>query len=118
MSNLLAETISAIVKANQRIATVVSVRSVDGRYATTWEEYATIADHEYDSGYGSPQVAEDLVIEFQDGSYLWRNDYDGSEWWDYTPPLPPVSPNPKQIETVFGEYWPELEAIHETDDNE
>jgi len=37
----------------------------------------------YDCGYGSEEVAVDLVICFNDGSWLSRESYDGSEWWKY-----------------------------------
>jgi hypothetical protein len=37
----------------------------------------------YDAGYGSQEVAMDLVIVFKDGSWLERQEYDGSEWWAY-----------------------------------
>ena len=40
-------------------------------------------DTNYDAGYGSEEVATDLVICFNDGSWLSRAEYDGSEWWKY-----------------------------------
>lgn len=48
------------------------------------------ADTEYDSGYGWPEIVVDLVIVFNDGSWLQRAEYDGSEWWEYhkTPARP------------------------------
>ena len=47
-----------------------------------WENFKEVANVEYDSGFGSPQVAEDLIIM---GSDFWleRHEYDGSEWWEY-----------------------------------
>ena len=49
MINLLAETIHAIVEAHQYTQTVLSVRSRDGEYATSWEEFAKLADANYDN---------------------------------------------------------------------
>ena len=45
---------------------------------------------EYDAGFGSIEVAADLVIVFKDNSWLERAEYDGSEWWTYkhTPQKP------------------------------
>ena len=45
---------------------------------------------EYDAGYGRVEVAVDLVIVFKDGTWLEREEYDGSEWWSYkrTPQRP------------------------------
>lgn len=40
-----------------------------------------MADFEYDSGYGSAKIAEDLIIVLADGSYLGRSEYDGAEEW-------------------------------------
>ena len=41
------------------------------------------ANADYDPGYGAPEVAEDLVIVFNDGCWFDRREYDGSEWWAY-----------------------------------
>lgn len=35
----------------------------------------------YNAGYGSQEVAMDLTIVFKDGSWMEREEYDGSEWW-------------------------------------
>ena len=40
-----------------------------------------ILDQEYDSGYGGQEL--DGIIVFNDGSWLSRGEYDGSEWWEY-----------------------------------
>lgn len=37
----------------------------------------------YDNGFGAQEIAEDLVIAFNDGSWLSREEYDGSEGWRY-----------------------------------
>jgi len=65
----------------------------------TWEDVSWIGGHDfyisteqfkeaakdtnYYCGYGSEEVAVDLVICFNDGSWLSRAEYDGSEWWRY-----------------------------------
>ncbi|MEN6549031.1 MAG: hypothetical protein ABFE07_23545 [Armatimonadia bacterium] len=46
----------------------------------TWDEFARVADVEYDSGFGSQKVASDLVV-VGDGWWLERTEYDGSEGW-------------------------------------
>lgn len=57
------------------------------------DEFLRLADVEYDDGFGSPEMPEDLVIVFHDGTYLDRREYDGSEWWAYhcTPKKPPMT---------------------------
>lgn len=47
------------------------------------EAFIEAADVEYDEGFGSPKVAEDLVVALKDGSRLERAEYDGSEWWEF-----------------------------------
>ena len=36
---------------------------------------------EYDDGYGSQELFGDVWLE--DGTWLERGEYDGSEWWDH-----------------------------------
>ena len=43
-----------------------------------WE----LADRFYDCGYGSTEVAPDLLIA-GDNWWLERHEYDGAEWWEY-----------------------------------
>ena len=52
--------------------------------------FAERADTEYDSGFGAPEVAQDLVIVLCDGSWMERDEYDGSERWKLkrTPSMP------------------------------
>lgn len=45
-------------------------------------------DFEYDDGYGIQHI--DGIVWFDDGSWMERAEYDGSEWWEYkrTPEIP------------------------------
>lgn len=68
-------------------------------YSKTWNDISWIGGHDfyisveqfkeaakntnYDCGYGNEEVAVDLVICFNNGSWLSRAEYDGSEWWKY-----------------------------------
>lgn len=45
-------------------------------------EFEIIANFDYDSGYGWPEIPENLIVYFKDGTYIFRNEYDGSEWWE------------------------------------
>ena len=49
------------------------------------EVFKRLANVEYDSGYGAPEVAEDLLI-VGDGWWMERGDYDGAEWWAWKEP--------------------------------
>lgn len=55
-------------------------------YVCNWWEFEALADFEYDNGFGSAQIARDLVmLAEKKGTYtiFSRNEYDGSEWWEY-----------------------------------
>lgn len=41
-----------------------------------------VADNLYDEGYGTEEVAADLLI-VGDDWWLERHEYDGAEWWEY-----------------------------------
>lgn len=49
------------------------------------EDFKRLANVDYDSGYGAPEVAEDLLI-VGDGWWMERGDYDGAEWWAWKEP--------------------------------
>lgn len=90
--------------------------------ACTWEEFQTLADIEYDDGFGSQQIATDLTIVFSDGNRMWRHEYDGSERWNYTDPVDiPTDTIPIRALTVQDEdlhsMWDDLEDIHKKLDN-
>ena len=78
--NLLKETIETIEKNGKKTTEILWVGNETHR--TDWDNYFKIADTEYDSGFGSPEVAQDLLIVGKDW-WLERREYDGSEWWEY-----------------------------------
>jgi hypothetical protein len=80
MKNLLTETLETLEANNKTVRDVIWVGTV---YAwTTWDNFEAIADIEYDEGFGSSEVAEDLLV-VGENWWLERHDYDGSEWWEY-----------------------------------
>ena len=83
MTNLLEETLAEIHDAGLTPEQITFIGSRSGSHGCTWEEFKSIANVEYNDGYGGQEVAVDLVIVFNDGSWLSRGEYDGSEWWDY-----------------------------------
>lgn len=99
--SLLAETIKAIESTDYTIGDVQWVGSKDGEFAITWEQFATIANVEYDNGYGGAEIAHDLVI-VGDSWWLERHEYDGSEWWEYKM-LPQQQLHVKSIHKVIGD---------------
>ena len=63
------------------------VGSRDERLGIPWSQAEKVLDIDYDDGYGSQEIAADLVVAFTDGGFLRREEYDGSEWWEYEPPF-------------------------------
>jgi len=61
------------------------------RVGYTQEEYDKFVDSldfEYDAGHGEQELFGYIWI--KDGTWYEREEYDGSEWWEYksTPPIP------------------------------
>ena len=90
MTNLLEETLGVMDEFGLTYEDVTYVGSENNQYQMTWDEFESLADMDYDSGYGAPEVATDLEIRFQDGTYFVRAEYDGSEGWDAV--IPRVNP--------------------------
>lgn len=80
MQNLLLETETILHNNGKTSQDVKWVGTKDLK--TTWENFKAFANVEYDDGYGSSQVAQDLMI-VGDSWYLDRKEYDGSEWWEF-----------------------------------
>lgn len=92
MVNLLEETIEFLEecgKSEDDITYVLGKRKDDKDYwtelkfMTSWELFKSIAKNtEYDNGFGGNYIAMGLKIV---GKTFWleRNEYDGSEWWEY-----------------------------------
>lgn len=87
MTNLLTETIEAITGSGHTPEDVVFIGSEETGHRCTWAEFVELADFEYDSSFGAAHIATDLKIVFSDGSTMWRGEYDGSEWWNYSEPF-------------------------------
>ena len=46
------------------------------------EQFWELSDTEYDSSYGAPEIATDLMLIGED-FWMERGEYDGFEWWDF-----------------------------------
>lgn len=79
--NLLDETKGAISRSKHSTDDVRFVGSRDGELGIPWSQAEKVLDIDYDDGYGSQEIAADLVVAFTDGGFLRREEYDGSEWW-------------------------------------
>ena len=82
MENLLEETKNKLTVCRKAPKDVLWVGTDDGSESITWEEFAKIADFEYDDGYGAVEIRLDLVLVGKDW-WLKRYEYDGDECWEY-----------------------------------
>jgi hypothetical protein len=65
----------------------VAYVTVDGERCFKPERFfERIKGIEYYSGYGHQEINPGLQIVFKDGSFLEREEYDGSEWWHFIAP--------------------------------
>lgn len=85
--NLLGETKGAISRSGHSTDDVRFVGSRDEKLGIPWSQAEKVLDIDYDDGYGGQEIAADLVVVFTDGGFLCREEYDGSEWWEYEPPF-------------------------------
>ena len=113
MANLLIETKEAIHESGHLTSDVAYVGTLDGSYRIIWQDFESIADVVYYSGYGAAEVATDLVVRFWDDTYLVRGEYDGSEWWDYQGRPPEVKPTGRPFTKVVGGMWDDIHSLND-----
>ena len=119
-TNLLQETIKKLKEYQKTERDILWVGSEDFGWFT-WEDFKELADTEYNSGYGTQEVAIDLLIVGKD-FWLERKDYDGAEWWELkTMPCKPenyrkpIALTVKQAKEKFGgdiKGWATLKELN------
>lgn len=80
MANLLKETIDFLSKNNRSPKDVLSIGAE--KYRISWDTFAKHADIEYDNGFGGCEIIKNIKIYGKD-FVAFRNEYDGSEWWQF-----------------------------------
>lgn len=80
MKNLLEETLQALRENGKTEKDVLYVESFP--LTTSWEAFKRNANFNYDDGYGCNEISLSLKI-VGDSWWLERNEYDGSEWWEF-----------------------------------
>jgi|SRR5690606_35124442 len=107
--NLLEETLATLIENGKEESDVEWVGSVNYGYAT-WDEFKDVANIYYDAGYGSPKVAQDLLVVGTDW-WLERHEYDGAEWWEFKQ-LPQKPERKIELKNVAGGMWNNLEELN------
>ena len=103
--NFLEETLEALRTYNKTFEDVVWIGNSE--YEISKEKFYKLADFDYNSGYGTAEIANDLKIVGEDW-WLERWEYDGSEGWQLKK-FPIRSSNPKEIKILCRRqkhnYW-------------
>jgi hypothetical protein len=117
--NLLQETIDDLKFAGKTTDDILWIGTRDVYFS--WEDFKKVADTEYDGGFGSQKVAQDLMI-VGNGWYMDRHEYDGSESWSFHEPIqkPKVYLKPKALTVNQAENlgfdvscgWEDLKGIN------
>lgn len=107
--NLLKETIDTLNEYGRTENDVCWVGNKDIWF--DFEHFKQIANQVYDSGFGSQQVATDLLV-VGENWWLERHEYDGSEWWEFKE-LPNKPSIHNKVKTVIGGMWEGLEEIND-----
>lgn len=110
--NLLKETLAAIMESGHTPNQIAFIGSEESGHSCTWPEFEKLADFEYDNSYGAQEVASDLIVVFSDGTKLWRGEYDGSEWWEFSSPFVPPTEH-KPITKLAGGMWASLSDLND-----
>lgn len=80
MTNLLKETEEILRKHGKTFKDVLWIGG--NNFTISIDDFKSLADIEYDEGFGAPEVAVDLVVVGRDW-WLERTDYDGAEDWAF-----------------------------------
>lgn len=84
--NLREETLNCLERHGKSSQDVVAVCGLE--FSIPWDNFISLADTDYDNGFGGEEVACDLKIIGKD-FVMVRRGYDGSEWWCYIGTIPP-----------------------------
>lgn len=111
MKNLWEETLKVLAVYGKKIDDVKYIQGSD--FSITKENFEQVAKKsEYYSGFGAAQVAEDLVL-VGDDWWLERNEYDGSEWWEYKE-TPKQINDIKEVSCLAGGMWNKLAELNKS----
>ena len=113
-TNLIEETLSFLRRCGKYendiyYVKVKDLRSVDVVHYVDWNSFKeAVKDFTYDKGYGLQYIWKNLKIVLRNGEYLCRQEYDGSEWWEYmsNPPMDVLITKYDPDEMDFKEWYP------------
>jgi len=101
--NLRQETFAQLKEHGFAPADVLWVGSQEGDLKIGWDEFASIADMDYDNVSPPTVVAVDLVIVGSNWWCLERQDCEGTEWWEFRT-LPVVKDRAEKFHQALGSF--------------
>ena len=105
--NLKEQTIRILLKNNKSIEDIKWIGCPS--FKIPINKFFEMTNRNYDSGYGSVEVAEDLLV-VGDSWWLERHEYDGAEWWEYKE-LPQEPEKILSVPTLFPKKDTDYEYI-------
>lgn len=103
MTNLWKETIKKLESNGKTFEDVIVIYRDD--FLITKKNFEEVAKKtNYDAGYGGREIASDLKILGVD-FLMTRNEYDGSEWWDYFPIGNGIPKEFKEIKHLYEKIY-------------
>lgn len=106
--NLLKETIDILEENGKSLDDVLWFGCVDFEIE---QDIKQTFDVEYHQGYGSAEIATDLIV-VGDGFFLERREYDGSEWWEFKKMISRPSVKRTNVTVCNGDMWASLEEMN------
>lgn len=83
---LAAETLEELSKRGYELEDISAIGGHD--FTIPSDRFWQLANVVYDADYGVASVADDLTLWMADGAVFYRYVNDGSERWEYIPPIP------------------------------
>ena len=96
--NLLRQTIDKLIRKGY-LVTDIKYFTIN-KVAYSWEDFKKVTDFEYEEKCGTPYFTLEMFIVMNDGTYFYRDNYDGREWWEHIcpdPTLPTAEPLTKEM---------------------
>lgn len=110
MENLYEETINSLKENNKSIDDILWIGCDE--FSIPIENFIEVSKRTvYYSGYGHPEVASDLKIVGNDFLMI-RNEYDGSEWWDFISYSHNKPTTQFTVDKLAGGMWDGLATIN------
>lgn len=110
MANLLHSTLEVMSRHNKHPSDIKYIGDIKGNYLE-WDQFFVAANTEHGFDNDQLRVAIDLMIIFNDNSWMTRQVFTGTEWWEYVE-LPSPGKRNQILDVMSHHKLPTLEAIN------